>query len=86
MDNPWNDGIAFATISKLVLAVLGIARHGPIARYIATVKACANTGCTREESASSDAAFSIAIKERTGSPIAVIMKPRNALAVFPPAR
>ena len=77
---------AALSISKLVLDVLGIARHGPIARWIATVKSKLKSFETFPASADSDPAFSAANSDRTGNPIAVMAKPMNAGTMFSPAR
>ena len=77
--------MAIAAISKLADAVRGIARHGPMARYIAIVNALPNAGWILEERFSSPSVLSTAISPMTGSPIAVIANPMKAGTKCSPA-
>jgi len=72
-------------MEKEVLAVLGIARQGPIARYRIIIYTKENPGCTLDARCSSPPDFVTAITPRIGSPTALTANPRNALQVCVPA-
>ena len=72
-------------MEKEVLAVLGIARQGPIARYRRRIYPNANFGCTLDASFSSPPETVTAITPRTGMPTALTANPRNAIHACVPA-
>ena len=72
-------------IENDVLAVLGIARQGPIAKYKSSMYTLENRGCTLEARASNPSDFVTAITPNTGRHTALKAKPKNAGTMLLPA-
>ena len=67
-----------SSIANEVLAVRGMARHGPMERYTRMEKTCANRGCTRSASWGSPPARATATTPAMGRPMALTANPAKA--------